>query len=320
MRLLVTGGTGSLGHALVRYALEYTDWRIVVLSRDELKQARMHETFPNERVDFRLGDVRDATRLKLAFHGIGMVVHAAALKRVDAVAGDPAEVFQTNIFGTRNVLEAAISCGVPKVLTISSDKAAYPTNAYGVSKLAAEHLTVSYNTYGAPRGTLSSVVRYGNVLGSRGSVVHAWRNQDPIRMTDPRMTRFIITMPQAVGLVHACLDAMEGGETFVPRLPAACLLDLAQVVNPDAHRVVVGVRPGGEKLHETLLTGEEAERSVDLGEYITCVRPHLYPWRISVLHESEPRTLDGERTSEGARRLSIEELRGMLKTVPVEGV
>lgn len=320
MRLLITGGTGSLGHALTRYVLEHTDWRVVVLSRDELKQARMRETIPDPRLDFRLGDVRDVGRLKLAFHGVDMVVHAAALKRVDAVAGEPAEVFHTNIFGTRNVLEAAIGCRVGRVLLVSTDKACYPTNAYGVSKLAAEHLTVSYNTYGVPQGTRSAVVRYGNVVGSRGSVVHVWRGQDTLTLTDPRMTRFLITMPDATRLVRACLDAMQGGETFVPRLPAARVLHLAEAVKPEAPRVVTGVRPGGEKLHETLLTEEEAGRSVDLGPYLTCVRPHLSPWRKDPLYETEPRTRDGERTSDKAPQLSVEQLREMLATVPEEGV
>src|SRR5574342_127185 len=212
MRLLITGGTGSLGHALVRYFLKETDWRLVVFSRDELKQATMHALIDDPRVDFRLGDVRDLGRLKLAFHGIDAVIHAAALKRVDAVAGDPIEVYKTNVLGTFNVLQAALSTGVPKTLVISSDKACQPINAYGASKFAAESLTVSFNQYGYPQGCRASVVRYGNVLGSRGSVIHAWRQQDPIRLTHHDMTRFIITMPQAVSLVHTILSDMEGGE------------------------------------------------------------------------------------------------------------
>lgn len=320
MRILVTGGTGSLGHALVRYFLRETDDRLVVFSRDELKQSKMRELIPDPRVDFRLGDVRDQARLKMAFYGVGAVIHAAALKRVDAVAGDPVEVFKTNVLGTWNVLQAALDANVPRVLVISSDKACHATNVYGASKFAAEGLTVSFNTYGWPQGTTASVVRYGNVLGSRGSVVHLWRKQDPLQVTAAGMTRFVITLGQAAGLVHAALDAMDGGEIFVPRLPAALMTDLAEAVNPGAARVFTGLRPGGEKLHETLLTEEEADRSRDLGDNVSIVTPHLTPWTETPYWLDEPRTTDGERRSDTAKKLSVEQLRELLKTVPEEGI
>lgn len=320
MRLLITGGTGSLGHALVRSFLKDTDWRLVVFSRDELKQAQMREQFPDPRLDFRLGDVRDRDRLKRAFHGVDAIVHAAALKRVDAVAGDPVEVFKTNVYGTLNVLDAALTARVPRTLLISSDKACYATNAYGSSKFAAESLAVSYNQYAYPQGCVASVLRYGNVLGSRGSVVHAWRKQDPIQITAMGMTRFIVPMPVAVGLVMASLGDMTGGEVFVPRVASARLEDLAEAINPTAERQYVGLRPGGEKMHETLLTAEEATRSRDIGPYMTLIEPHQHPW-VGVPEWAEfPRTSDGERRSDTAEKLSVSDLRLLLQDVPEEGV
>lgn len=320
MRLLITGGTGSLGHALVKAFLAETDWQLVVFSRDELKQAHMRERFPDPRLDFRLGDVRDERRLKVALWGVDAVVHAAALKRVDAVAGDPVEVFHTNVKGTFNVLQAALANHIPRTLLISSDKACHATNAYGSSKFAAECLAVAFNTYGYPQGCRASVLRYGNVLGSRGSVVHLWRRQDPIQITAAGMTRFIVTMPLAVGLVMAALEDMCGGEIFVPRLKAARLEDLAEAVAPGVERQFVGLRPGGEKMHETLLTGEEATRSRDLGPYMTCVTPHQHPWTNHPEWAEFPSVQDGERRSDIVERLSVEELRMALEGVPEGGV
>jgi UDP-N-acetylglucosamine 4,6-dehydratase len=320
MRLLITGGTGSLGHALTRHVLATTDWRVIVLSRDELKQAQMRAAIPDPRLDFFLGDVRDQDRLQLAFAPVDAVVHAAALKRVDSVARDPDEVFQTNVLGTRNVLRAAHLAGVHRVLLISSDKACYATNAYGVSKAQAEWMTVAYNVYGAPSGTLSSVLRYGNVLGSRGSVVHVWRTQPPpLTITDPLATRFIITMPEAVRLVVDALLDMQGGEIFVPHLPATCLLDLAEAVRPGTEWVQSGLRPGGEKRHETLLTAEEAERAVDVGR-VSIVPPFFHPWTEKPAWANEPAVEPGARTSDAARRLGVDALRALLETVPTEGV
>lgn len=320
MRLLITGGTGSLGHALVRHVLATTDWRVIVLSRDELKQSQMRAAIPDPRLDFFLGDVRDRDRLTLAFAPVDAVVHAAALKRVDSVARDPDEVFQTNVLGTRNVLRASHLSGVHRVLLISSDKACYATNAYGVSKAQAEWMTVAYNVYGAPSGTFSSALRYGNVLGSRGSVVHVWRTQPlPLTVTDPLATRFIVTMPQAVGLVMDALLEMQGGEIFVPRLPATSVLALAEAVRPGMYYVESGLRPGGEKRHETLLTAEEAERAVDVGR-VSIVPPFFHPWTEKPAWANEAKVERSARTSESAPRLGMEELRTMLETVPEEGV
>lgn len=318
MRALITGGTGSLGHALTRAWLAREDVsRLVILSRDEWKQAQMRERFPDPRLDFRLGDVRDLARLTLAFYGIDTVIHAAALKRVDATANDVLELSKTNIQGTSNVLQAALSCGVKRVLLISSDKACLPVNAYGASKFMAEQLAVNFNVYGAPQGTISSVVRYGNVLGSRGSVIHLWRGQGGVlTLTEPGMTRFIITMKQAVSFISEALNAMEGGEVFVPKLPAARLENLAQAVCTGAEYIYRGLRPGGEKMHELLLSDEESFRTVDPG----VILPHLSPWREHSIWENDPRIAPGARWSETARKLSVEELKDLLLDVPEGGI
>ena len=320
MNILITGGTGSLGHALVRHFLRTPGCgKVAVFSRDELKQARMAELIPDARMRFMLGDVRDLARLKLALYGYDAVVHAAALKRVDAVADSPSEVFRTNLDGTRNVLSAALSCGVPRVLLISSDKACYPTNAYGVSKAAAEAETVAWNRYSIPRGVRCSVLRYGNVLGSRGSVVHTWRAGGR-EVTHPDMTRFIITMPQACGAVAWSLASMQGGEIFVPYLGAAHILDLLEAVTGSREHTVVGRRPGGEKLHETILTAEESARTIDTGEGAWVIRPQLHEWQTAPPWDSYRLVEEGAITSEWPRKMRVPELRGALATVPVEGI
>ena len=328
MRALITGGTGSLGNALVRAWLQRDDVeRLVVLSRDELKQAQMRERFPDPRLLFFLGDVRDISRLKLAFYGVDTIVHAAALKRVDATANDPLELIQTNVMGTANVLRAALAntdspsqLRPVKVLLVSSDKACLPSNIYGASKFMAEQLTVNFNVYGAPRGCISSAVRYGNVLGSRGSVVHTWRGQgDVLTLTEPHMTRFIITMEQAVAVIDAALESMEGGEVFVPyKLPAALMEDLAQAVCTGAEYVYTGLRPGGEKMHELLLSHEESTRTVEPGVLL----PHLSTWRGKSQWEHEPRIEPGEVSSHKAKHdlLTVEQLKELLKTVPEGGI
>jgi UDP-N-acetylglucosamine 4,6-dehydratase len=319
MRALITGGTGSLGHALVSAWLQRDDLeRLVVYSRDEKKQADMRALFPDPRLIFMLGDVRDIARLKLAFYSVDTVIHAAALKRVDATANDPLELYKTNVQGTANVLQAALAAGVRKTLLISSDKACLPANAYGASKFMAEQLAVNFNVYGAPRGCVSSVVRYGNVLGSRGSVVHVWRGQgDRLTLTEPGMTRFILTMEQAVGIIDSAVDAMEGGEVFVPyRLPAARMEDLAQAVCAGAEYIYGGLRPGGEKMHELLLSEEESTRTVEPGVLL----PHQSTWHEKSLWANEPRIVDGERCSYNAPMLSVEDLKRLLRTVPEGGV
>lgn len=321
MRALITGGTGSLGNALVKSWLQRDDVeRLVVLSRDELKQAQMRERFPDPRLLFFLGDVRDISRLKLAFYGIDTVIHAAALKRVDATAGDPLELIHTNILGTSHVLQAALANKVKNTLIVSSDKACLPVNAYGKSKALAEDLAVTFNAYGAPQGCYSSAVRYGNCLGSRGSVIHTWRGQgDVLTLTEPGMTRFIITMEQAVGVIDAALIAMEGGEVFVPyKLRAAQMEDLAQAICTGATYIYSGLRPGGEKMHELLLSAEESTRTREPGILL----PHLSTWRSKSEWEHEPRIARGDVSSHKAKHdlLTVDELKGLLKGVPEGGI
>jgi UDP-N-acetylglucosamine 4,6-dehydratase len=315
-RILITGGTGSLGHALVAHWLKTTDHRLIVFSRDEKKQADMREEFPDGRLDFFLGDVRDLPRLKLAFAAsVDVVVHAAALKRVDSVCHDPDEVLKTNVLGSRNVLNAARG-QVAQCLLISSDKACYATNAYGVSKAYAEHLFTAFNVYGIPQGTASSVVRYGNVLGSRGSVIPLWRAQLaqglPLTLTDPRMTRFLIDFARAIQMIDTALAEMRGGEIFVPRLKAAAIVHLANVVQPlPGPRAFTGLRPGGEKLHETLLTDEEYERA-RWGKDYAMIPPELHPWTAKGWGKGTTWPVDDWRRSDIAPRWELDELRALV--------
>ena len=264
--ILITGGTGSLGRALIRHYLTMPVSRIAVLSRDEWKQSMLAKELPDERIRWFLGDVRDPERLEMAFHSIDTVLHTAALKRIDRIAYDPAEVIKTNVIGTQNVIHAAIQAGVKKVVVVSSDKAVQPTNIYGASKMCAEWLAVVSNVYSYPRGTRVADVRYGNVIGSRGSVVELWRDAisagRPIEITDERCTRFFITMDQAVQLIQDALALMDGGEIFVPDLPSMRITDLAEAVAPNHPRFITDLRPGGEKLHEQLLNAEETTRTV----------------------------------------------------------
>lgn len=319
MRCLITGGTGSLGHALVRRWKDSAE-RIVVFSRDEWKQAEMARIWPDtgaQGVRYFLGDVRDKERLQQAMVGIDTVIHAAALKRVDAVAYNPVEVLKTNVLGTQNVIEASVASGVCQVVVVSSDKAVEPTNVYGSSKNVAEHLAVSANVYAVPRGTRVSVVRYGNVAWSRGSVLWTWAEQAAhryIHITDTRMTRFWLTLDQAVDEIERALRQMNGGETFIPRLKAASLLDIASaLVRGDCVVTEVGLRPGGEKLHEVLVGTEECSRAEDWSEYFV-INPHLPTWRQDqgiVGHGVE------RYSSDMAPRLSQEEIMAMLASRPV---
>lgn len=267
--ILVTGGTGSFGRSFVRYLLnESQAKKIVVFSRDELKQFEMREDLKDKRLRFFIGDVRDLARLQRAFSGIDVVVHAAALKQVPTLEYNPFEAVQTNIIGSQNVIDAAIDQGVKKVLLISTDKAAEPANLYGATKLCAEKLFISANVY-SPNRTVFSAVRYGNVLNSRGSVVDFLRKNPHLkkaRITDPDMTRFWITFKQSFGLVDFALNNMVGGEVFIPnKLPSMKLSDLFEAIVPNAEKEFVGARPG-EKIHEVLLTKEESRRAVDMGD------------------------------------------------------
>ncbi len=267
--ILVTGGTGSFGKNFIKYILENSEAKkVIVFSRDELKQFTMESEIKDERLRFFLGDVRDLPRLQRAFHGVDIVVHAAALKQVPALEFNPFEAVKTNILGSQNVIEAALDRGVEKVLLVSTDKAAMPANLYGSTKLCAEKLFVAGNAYGDNYSKFS-VVRYGNVVGSRGSIVEKLiktRGAHTVSITHEHMTRFWIDLEQAFEIVLFGLTQMEGGETFIPKAPTMKVADLFDIIVPNAKRNIIGIRPG-EKLHEVLLTTEEARHSVELDDY-----------------------------------------------------
>ena len=265
--ILVTGGTGSFGQRFVETVLaRHRPRRLVVFSRDELKQSEMQARLTHPALRFFLGDVRDRERLVRAMYGVDIVVHAAALKHIPACEYNPFEAIQTNVMGGKNVIDAAIDAGVKRVIALSTDKACNPVNLYGATKLCAEKLFVQANTYGFPRGTSFSCVRYGNVIGSRGSVIPLFRQQSAcgtVTVTDPKMTRFWITLDQGVDFVLRCLELMHGGEIFVPKLPSTRITDLVEAVAPGCETTFVGIRPG-EKLHEVLVTEDETRQAVDL--------------------------------------------------------
>lgn len=291
--ILITGGSGTFGRAFIRATLATGHWsRVISYSRDEMKAAAMVEEFGHHR-PFKafLGDVRDRDRLAVALRGVDTVVHAAALKRVDQGAYSPSEILQTNITGTVNVVTEAIDAGVTRVVVISSDKAVAPTNIYGATKYCAETYAVQANNYGHRSGTKIAAVRYGNVLGSRGSVVHIWRRQlgqgQQLTLTDPRMTRFIMTIEQAVALVWHAIDQMRGGEVFVPLLPSAYMIDLARAIAGDGEFVTTGLRPGGEKMAEALLNEEEPTRTRLIDGHLVVV-PSQHEWTSDGWTEGTP--------------------------------
>ncbi len=284
--ILITGGTGSFGRALIAHLLTLQPGprRVIVFSRDELKQSDMQRELgyrgevDGERLRFFLGDVRDAERLRRALTGVDFVVHAAALKQVPACEYNPDEAVKTNVLGAVNLVNAAIDMGVQRVIALSTDKACNPVNLYGATKLAAEKIFCAGNATAGALPTRFAVVRYGNVLGSRGSIVPLFRRQaadgGPITITDRRMTRFLITLPQAVRFVLNSLRRMHGGEIFVPKLPAAKVIDIAEALQVEHDRVgckVIGIRPG-EKLHESLIGPDEAPVSVSRGDCFV-IRP-----------------------------------------------
>jgi UDP-N-acetylglucosamine 4,6-dehydratase len=278
--VLVTGGTGSFGKKFVEIMLrEYHPKRLVILSRDELKQHDMREAgYDDARLRYFIGDVRDPSRLQRAFSGVTVVVHAAALKQVPACEYNPFEAIQTNIMGGRNVIDAAIDQGVERILALSTDKAVNPVNLYGATKLCAEKVFVQANAYAGAQETRFSCARYGNVVGSRGSVIPVFmeqRKRGRITVTDPRMTRFWLTLEHGVRFVIRAIEQMHGGEIFVPKIPSMRLVDLAEVVAPGCAIEFIGIRPG-EKLHEVLLSEDEARNAVELDEMYIIQPSH--PW------------------------------------------
>jgi UDP-N-acetylglucosamine 4,6-dehydratase len=279
--ILVTGGTGSFGKKLVSKLLNETKARkVIVFSRDELKQYEMQQCHRGEtRIRFFIGDVRDYERLFRAFDGVDYVVHAAALKQVPAAEYNPFEAVKTNINGAQNIIEAAINQRVDRVIALSTDKACAPVNLYGATKLVSDKLFIAGNAYSGAHRTRFAVVRYGNVVGSRGSVVPLFKElaaKGKLPITDPRMTRFWITLDQGVEFVMASLERMHGGELFVPKIPSTKVLDLAKAIAPDAEIDIVGIRPG-EKLHEEMITVHDSRRTIDMGTYYV-VQPEMEWW------------------------------------------
>ena len=279
--VLVTGGTGSFGKKFIEVLMRvHNPRKLIVFSRDELKQHEMQAAGYNQaNLRYFLGDVRDRERLVRAMHGVDIVVHAAALKQVPACEYNPMEAIKTNIIGTSNVVEAAMDAGVKKMMALSTDKAVNPVNLYGATKLAAEKLTVQSNAYAGGLATRFSCVRYGNVVGSRGSVVPVFLKQrdfGTITITDDRMTRFWLSLEQGVGFVISCIEQMEGGEVFVPKLPSMKVIDLARAIAPQATINVIGIRPG-EKLHEVLISEDEARHTVEMDKLFV-VQPAEAIW------------------------------------------
>jgi UDP-N-acetylglucosamine 4,6-dehydratase/5-epimerase len=278
--ILLTGGTGSFGYAFIdRVIRDWPDAVVRIYSRDELKQSEMAERYPTDQLRYFIGDVRNRSRLTRAAKGADIIVHAAAMKQVPACEYNPFEAVQTNVLGAQHVVDAAIDCGVERVIALSTDKAVNPVNIYGATKLCEEKIIVQGNAYAARATTRLSCVRYGNVIGSRGSVVPVFRKQlaekGRLSITDERMTRFWITLEQAVELVMYAAENMHGGEIFIPKIPSMRITDLADAMAPGVPVDVVGIRPG-EKLHEILITTDESRHSIDAGEVFVVLPEH--PW------------------------------------------
>lgn len=291
--VLVTGGTGSFGKKFIKKALEENVKKVIVFSRDELKQYEMKQEFKDERIRFFIGDVRDKDRLNRAFDGVDVVIHAAAMKHVDACEYNPFEAIKTNIHGAQNIIEAAIDRGVEKVIALSTDKACSPVNLYGATKLASDKLFVAANSYVGDKKTRFAVVRYGNVVGSRGSVVPFFkkiRHTGVIPITDERMTRFWITLDQGVQFVLDNLERMQGGEIFIPKIPSMKVTDLAKAIAPECEIEIIGIRPG-EKLHEAMIMEDDARHTVEFDNYYV-IQPEFTWWK-------KEKHLEGKKLSDG---------------------
>ena len=321
--ILVTGGTGSFGKKFIETILtnHLEVERLVVYSRDELKQFEMSQMFPESKypaIRYFIGDVRDKERLVRAFEGIDVVVHAAALKQVPACEYNPFEAVKTNILGAQNVIEAAIACGVKKVVALSTDKAAAPINLYGATKLCSDKLFTAANAYRGRRDLFFSVVRYGNVMGSRGSVIPFFlkmRGEGVFPITDERMTRFNITLEDGVKLVLFALQNMWGGEIFVPKIPSYRITDLAEAIGPNCRRDVVGIRPG-EKIHEEMITETDALTTIEFDNYFVML-PSFALWDL----DKFIRSFGGKPCPSGFRYnsgentewLSVEQIRELIR-------
>src|SRR3954468_17040538 len=299
--VLVTGGTGSFGKHFLKSVVErYKPRRLIIFSRDELKQSEMAQAFPPEQYPFLrffIGDVRDRDRLDLALRDVDYVIHAAALKQVPTAEYNPFECIRTNVFGAENLVYAALRRNVKKVIALSTDKAANPVNLYGASKLASDKIFVAANNLAGADGTRFSVVRYGNVFGSRGSVVPFFKNliaggAESLPITDERMTRFWITLTQGVNFVLSSMEMMKGGEIYVPKIPSATIPQLATLVSPTHKQHVIGIRPG-EKLHETMIPADDAHCTVELEDRYVILQSFAHAARDAYLHRGDKPVSEG---------------------------
>lgn len=302
--ILITGGTGSFGKRFVRRILaEYKPKRLIIYSRDELKQFEMAKTWSESKypcLRYFLGDVRDRDRLMRALTDVDIIIHAAALKHVPAAEYNPFEFIKTNVMGAQNIIESAIDKGVKQVVALSTDKASTPINLYGATKLCSDKLFVAGNSYAGGQDTRFSVVRYGNVVGSRGSVIPFFMNireKGEIPITDERMTRFWITLDEGIDLVMLALRKMRGGEIFVPKIPSMRLMDLAKAIAPDCKTRITGIRPG-EKLHESMIGEDDAPYTYDFGDHFA-IQPAIHNW-----HMEPDRVNGGKPVPEGFRYTS----------------
>lgn len=321
--VLVTGGTGSFGRKFTE-AMYYTyrPKRLIIFSRDELKQHEMRQIYPDSLdnsiktpMRYFIGDVRDVDRLRRAMNDVDIVVHAAALKQVPTCEYNPIEAVMTNVVGAKNVIEAALDTGVKQVLAISTDKAVNPVNLYGATKLVAEKLFIQANAYSGTGPTRFSCVRYGNVMGSRGSVVPLFlkqRKNGKVTVTDSRMTRFWLTLDQVVQFVISCIEQMHGGEIFVPKIPSMNIMDLTEAVAPGCEVGYIGIRPG-EKLNEVLMSEDEARHAVELDEMFVVKPPH--PWWFSENWQGARALPEGFRYSSdnNSQWLTVGELRTLIE-------
>ena len=317
--ILVTGGTGSFGKEFVKLALKkLKPKKIIIYSRDEWKQSEMQssEEFDHPAVRFFLGDVRDRNRLELAMRNVDYVIHAAALKQVPAAEYNPHEFIKTNVNGATNVVEAALRAGVKKVLALSTDKAVNPVNLYGATKLCSDKVFIAANSYGGGNSTIFSVVRYGNVVGSRGSVVPVFQKQREsgiISITNPEMTRFLITLKQGAEFVLNCISRMVGGELFIPKIPTCTVADIANVIAPECEWKDIGLRPG-EKMHEVLIPQDEARNVLEFEDHFI-IKPIQTFWGNKIgVHGGSPCSDDFIYASnQNCVRLSQDELRVLLR-------
>jgi len=320
--ILITGGTGSFGKKATEVILKkYKPKKLIIFSRDELKQFEMAQQFPDTKYDcirYFIGDVRDKERLYRAFHEVDYVIHAAALKQVPAAEYNPFEAVKTNILGAENVINVAIDQGVKKVIALSTDKAANPVNLYGATKLCSDKLFIAGNSYVGSDHSIFSVVRYGNVVGSRGSVIPFFmrcKEEGYLPITDPRMTRFWITLEQGVNFVLDCLEHMVGGELFVPKIPSMNIMDLVKAICPDCRTEIIGIRPG-EKLHEVMIPKDDARNTLKFDSYYL-VQPDFRFFKHRFKNDSgKPVPEDFEYNSRtNTWWLTVEELREMIKSL-----